>query len=282
MCIDLCACIKNQNNYISNITIRNQENIINENIKTLNNNSNNLKININDNDYQQKKDLDNSIINDNLTTKNNKFNTIVPFIKKKNSNMKKKNLNLSIMPANPLKLSDLYKNNSIHSIFNKRLYTIKRSDSGFLTRTKIFIALFGYDNCGKKTFYKKLSEKKFFCFNKKKYEIIMVIFTYNKDNIYTIDQKFDFFLILYDIGDINSFNAVKNILTINDISNKKNKYVIIIANKSDLYDKSKYILPDELCNDNGYKSYIISVKTDQNFYTNILNSMFEIFGLYNS
>ena len=281
MGIDLCACIKNQNNYISNITIRNQENIINENITTLNNNSNHLQININENDFQPKKDLNNSVINDSSPSNKNKFNTIVPFIKKNGSNYLK-NKNLSIMPANPLKLSELYKNNSTNSIFNKRIYTIKRSDSGFLTRTKIFIALFGYDNSGKKTFYKKMSEKKVFSFNKKKYEIIIVIFSYNKDNIYNIDQKFDFFLILYDIGDIDSFNAVKNILTINDISNKKNKNVIIIANKSDLYDKSKYILPDDLCNDKGYKSYIISIKTDQNFYINVLTSMFEIFGLYNS
>jgi signal recognition particle receptor subunit beta len=150
-----------------------------------------------------------------------------------------------------------------------------------LTRTKVYIAIFGYDNSGKKTFYKKVSEKKIFIFNKKKYEIIMIIFSYNKDNSYNIVQKFDFFLILYDIGDINSFNAIENILKINEISIKTNKYVIIIANKSDLYDKSKYILPDDICRIKGYKSYIVSTKTDQNFYINILNSMFEIFGAYN-
>ena len=276
MGIDLCACINNQNNNITNISIRNQENLINENITTINNiqNEQNKKI--------KQNDLNNSIINDNLTNENNKFNTIIPFINKKGSNyLNKKSKNLSIIPSNHIKLSELYNTNSIHSIFNKKIFTIKRSDSGFLTRTKVYIAIFGYDNSGKKTFYKKVSEKKIFIFNKKKYEIIMIIFSYNKDNSYNIVQKFDFFLILYDIGDINSFNAIENILKINEISIKTNKYVIIIANKSDLYDKSKYILPDDICRIKGYKSYIVSTKTDQNFYINILNSMFEIFGAYN-
>jgi len=270
---DLCSCIINPKTNKTFINVENQENIINENITTLNNNTNNQNIINNICLNLPQNDLNMSILNDKFKNEKNNFYTIIPF--SYNTNKQK---NLSIIPENNLNFSEIYKNNTLHSLFHKKKFvTIKRTNSGFLTRTKIYLALFGYDNCGKNSFFNIISEKKIYVFNKKKYEIIIKIFPYNKDNNYNIEQKFDFYLIMYDIGDIDSFNAVKNILKIKDISTKISRNIFIIANKSDLYDKNKYFMPDNLNDNRSYKSFIISVKTEKNYYINILNSIFEIF-----
>lgn len=156
----------------------------------------------------------------------------------------------------------------------------------------IYVAVLGPPLCGKRTFINKglgnetnfsllkdqkqveicEYKKKFNYGNGKIYDIEFSVFPYSKSGKYEFNNKTDFFIIIFDIGNEDSFHKSKEILDIPNIQDniisfneKKSlmKNVFFIGNKTDLYSPSNYCQARKFCEQKKYHYFETSTKNEK-------------------
>ena len=166
-----------------------------------------------------------------------------------------------------------------------------------IKRRIIFIGIFGAKNSGKKTLYYKLfngyfktkdnfydeeyeylmNQKKYF-YNNILYDLNITLFCYKEDNIYNYSKQLDYFIIIYDIGDYNSFKTGKHIIQY--IVNKgyaSGEKIIFLANKIDLYNKKQFNNGNIYCQNNCFSYYNISIKNQSELINEIIEKIISNF-----
>ena len=185
------------------------------------------------------------------------------------------NLNKTINPNEQVHISSLNKN---------------------IQRTMIYIGIFGSRNSGKKMLYYKifnsdlktmenyeegneiLMNKRKYYYNSIPYDLNITLYSYKDDNIYNYGKQLDYFIIIYDIGNYNSFEKGKNFIEF--IKNKgygNGKKIIFLANKIDLYDNVKFNTGRKYCDENNFFYYQISLKNDYELISEIIDNMISDF-----
>lgn len=159
----------------------------------------------------------------------------------------------------------------------------------------IYVAILGPPLCGKRTFINKglgketnfsilkdnraerqlethEYKKKYNYGNGKIYDIEFSVFPYSKNGNYEFNNKTDFFIIIFDIGNEDSFNKAKEILDVQNVQdniisfNEKKcilKNVFLIGNKADLYSPSNYCQAQKFCEQKKFRYYETSTKNEK-------------------
>ncbi len=171
-------------------------------------------------------------------------------------------------------------NTSLNNVVRKKVksHTLERR-SVFLNRTYINILLIGDHKVGKSSFGSKISKDKFkdnhieskndenylsrVNLNNRLYNISFHIPLF--ENLKEMFQnQIDYYILMYEINNQDSFNFIKEIYE-NNLKNKmKNNHelsnIIFIGNKKDLGNNNENII--NYCNDNQISHFEISVKNN--------------------
>ena len=224
----------------------------------------------------------NEIIEDKNIIKVNEIESTQQTIKKekfqKKNKMQKLGRTTSFIKAN--KRNSKNTNNSFNNVIRKKVksHTVERR-SVFLNRTYINILLIGDHKVGKTSFGSKISKDKFkdnyieskndenylsrVNLNNRLYNISFHIPLF--ENLKEMFQsQIDYYILMYEINNQDSFNFIKEIYE-NNLKNKmKNNHelsnIIFIGNKKDLGNNNENII--NYCNDNQISHFEISVKNN--------------------
>ena len=162
-----------------------------------------------------------------------------------------------------------------------------------LKRNIIYIGIFGAKNSGKKSLYYKLfngylktmdnfdDEEYEFLMNTKKYfynnilyDLNITLYCYKEDNIYNYGKQLDYFIIMYDIGDYNSFEIGKQIIEYFVYKGyASGEKIIFLANKIDLYNKKQFNNCKIYCENNCFSYYNISIKNECELLNEIIDNI---------
>jgi GTPase SAR1 family protein len=183
-------------------------------------------------------------------------------------------------------------------LINKR--NSKQRNSAFLNRTLISICILGPIKSGKTSFMNVFLNGKYDIVPYKHSESIEVIekrvafknrfydlkFTIPNKNLLSIKKNadtIDFFLLLYDINDVNSFEQVKTLFTNHIMKYQKKEgesdtfgNVKLIGNKNDLERTVSMENVDLFCKDNNIEYFEMNVKNIESV-ENIVNRLADIF-----
>ena len=276
---DICICAKNQNNEKSNFEVpqNNLEKNINSKIKKEIKNkgekktgvqSLNSSMNHNQNfNYPNKRFFTQKLIH----PKNNKYMFgVEPEFNFSTINQKIINLNHTFIP---IKKNDFFIKNN-------------------LQRTMIYIGIFGAKNSGKRSLYYKifnndlntmenieevneiLVNKRKYYYNFIPYDLNVTLYSYKDNNIYNYGKQLDYFIIMYDIGDSSSLQIGKNFIQfIEKKGYASGKRIILLANKTDLYEKEKYHSCRKFCEEKNYFYYHFSTKNDYELLSEIIENI---------
>ena len=276
---DICICAKNQNNEKSNYEVpqNNLEKKINSKIKKKINNkgekktgvqSLNSSMNHNKNfNYPNKRFLTQKLIHPKY--KKYMFG-VEPEFNFSTINQKIINLNHTFIP---IKKNDFFIKNN-------------------LQRTMIYIGIFGAKNSGKRSLYYKifnndlntmenieavneiLANKRKYYYNYIPYDLNVTLYSYKDNNIYNYGKQLDYFIIMYDIGDSSSLQIGKNLIQfIEKKGYASGKRIILLANKTDLYEKEKYHSCRKFCEEKNYFYYHFSTKNDYELLSEIIENI---------
>ena len=276
---DICICAKNQNNEKSNFEVpqNNLEKNINSKIKKEIKNkgekktgvqSLNSSMNHNKNfNYPNKRFLTQKLIHPKY--KKYMFG-VEPEFNFSTINQKIINLNHTFIP---IKKNDFFIKNN-------------------LQRTMIYIGIFGAKNSGKRSLYYKifnndlntmenieevneiLANKRKYYYNYIPYDLNVTLYSYKDNNIYNYGKQLDYFIIMYDIGDSSSLQIGKNLIQfIEKKGYASGKRIILLANKTDLYEKEKYHSCRKFCEEKNYFYYHFSTKNDYELLSEIIENI---------
>ena len=128
-------------------------------------------------------------------------------------------------------------------------------------------------NGSKQTAFPKNEFKKKYNFgNGKIYDMEIMVYPYQNKGNYGMNNKTDFFVVMYDIGNEESLNKAKEIIEMPEIhdniitfkeNSKEKKNLFLIANKTDLYDKESYCKAEHFCDEHNYRYYETSTKNQK-------------------
>ncbi len=178
---------------------------------------------------------------------------------------------------------------------NHTFIPIKKNDffiKNNLQRTMIYIGIFGAKNSGKRSLYYKifnndlntmenieevneiLAKKRKYYYNYIPYDLNVTLYSYKDNNIYNYGKQLDYFIIMYDIGDSSSLQKGKNFIQfIEKKGYASGKRIILLANKTDLYEKEKYYSCRKFCEENNYFYYHFSTKNDCELLSEIIENI---------
>ena len=230
---------------------------------------------------------------------NNNYNSMPNFDKKElnltqNSNinptidttgidLSNNSLNKAINQENSEKKTEC-KKEKVSNIKNKIKNKTNRRRSAYLNRTYINILVLGDKNTGKSSFLKLLKDNKFsdkYETTKEDEESYDKKIVINKNNIHmnilvcnnlnkkeVLNSSKDYYLLFYDITNMNSLEFIEKIYLenfINKLQIIENKLsnIILIGNKIDLkQDDIIYNKMENFCNQNNLSHYEISTKNN--------------------
>jgi GTPase SAR1 family protein len=230
---------------------------------------------------------------------NNNYNSMPNFDKKElnltqNSNinptidttgidLSNNSLNKAINQDNSEKKTEC-KKEKVSNIKNKIKNKTNRRRSAYLNRTFINILVLGDKNTGKTSFLKLLKDNKFsdkYETTKEDEESYDKKIVINKNNIHmnilvcnnlnkkeVLNSSKDYYLLFYDITNMNSLEFIEKIYLenfINKLQIIENKLsnIILIGNKIDLKQDDKiYNKMENFCNQNNLSHYEISTKNN--------------------
>ena len=178
---------------------------------------------------------------------------------------------------------------------NHTFIPIKKNDffiKNNLQRTMIYIGIFGAKNSGKRSLYYKifnndlntmenieevneiLANKRKYYYNYIPYDLNVTLYSYKDNNIYNYGKQLDYFIIMYDIGDSSSLQIGKNLIQfIEKKGYASGKRIILLANKTDLYEKEKYHSCRKFCEEKNYFYYHFSTKNDYELLSEIIENI---------